>query len=64
MQLDRHWDQNTKVLVQQVQFPMEVVNFLFKLIYHSLRSNTKLTILPTSCITGKLECLCNIFSKR
>ena len=29
--------------------------FLLKLIYPSLRSNTKLTTLPTLCSTGKLD---------
>ena len=26
-QMDRHWDQNTKMLVQLVQFPLEAANF-------------------------------------
>ena len=34
--MDRHWDQNTKV-----QFPLEAINLLLKLIYPSLPSNTK-----------------------
>ena len=51
-QMDRHWD---KVLVQQVQIPLETANILLKLIYPSLRSNTKLTTLLTLCITGKLN---------
>ena len=53
-QLDRHGTENTKVLVWQVQFPLKA-NFLQKLIYSSLQSNTKMTTLTTLCITGKLE---------
>ena len=53
-QMDRHWDENTKVLVQQVQIPLEA-NFLLKLIYPSLRNNTKMTTLPTLCNYGKLD---------
>ena len=37
-----------------VQFPLEA-NFLLTLIYHSLRSNTKMTTLPTLYIAGKLK---------
>ena len=50
--MDRHWDENTKVLVWQVQFPLET-NFLLKLIYPSLRNNTKMTTLPTLYNYGK-----------
>ena len=39
-----------------------VANFLL-LLYPSLRSNTKLTALPTLCIRGKLECVL-IFIKK
>ena len=49
--MDRHWDENTKVLVL-VQIPLEA-KFLLKLIYPSLRSNTKMTTLPTLCNYGK-----------
>ena len=51
-QLDRHGTVNIKVLVQQVQFPLEA-NFLLKLIYPSLWSNTKMTTFPTSRIMRK-----------
>ena len=50
--MDRHWDENTKVLVYQVQIPLET-NVLLKLNYPSLRNNTKMTTLPTLCNYGK-----------
>ena len=56
--MDRNWDENTKVLVQQVQFPLEE-NTLLKLIYPSLRNNTKMTTLPTLCNYGKTR-LCKM----
>ena len=48
--MDRQWDENTKVF--GVQIPLEA-NFLLKLIYPSLRNNTKMTTLPTLCNYGK-----------
>ena len=53
--MDRHWDQNTKVFGEAGSIPTVGKLFLLKLIYPSLQSNTKLTTLPTLCITGKLE---------
>ena len=50
--MDRHWDENTKVAGS---IPTGSKLFLLKLIHPSLQSNTKLTTLPTLCITGKLE---------
>ena len=53
--MDRHWDENTKVLVLVSTGDNKL---LLKLILPSLRSNTKLTTLttlPTLCITGKLD---------
>ena len=52
--MDKHWDQNTKMLVWQVQFPLET-NSLLKLINPSLRSNTELTTLSTLYSMGKLD---------
>ena len=54
--MDRHWDENTKVFVWQVQFPQEA-NFLLKIIYPSLQSNTKMTTLSTLCNYGKTRVL-------
>ena len=53
--MDRHWDQNTKGVGVAGSIPTGGKLFLLKLIYRSLRSNTKLTTLPTLCITGKLD---------
>ena len=46
--MDRHGDENTKVLVQQVQFPLEAI-LLLKLIDPPLRNSKKVTTLPTLC---------------
>ena len=51
-QMDRHWDENTKVLVYLVQIPLEE-NILLKLNYPSLRNNTKMTTLSALCNYGK-----------
>ena len=48
-QMDRHWDQN------KIRFKSHWRQTFFAQIYPSLRSNTKLTTLPTLCITGKLD---------
>ena len=53
--MDRHWDQNTKGVGVAGSNPTGGSKlFSLKLIYPSLRSNTKLTTLPTLCIMGKL----------
>ena len=44
--MDRHWDENTKVLVWQVQFHWSQT-FFAQINLPSLQSKTKLTILPT-----------------
>ena len=51
--MDRHWDQNTKVLGVAGSIPAGGKLFLLNLIYPSLRSNTKLTTLPTFVYYGK-----------
>ena len=51
--MDRPRDENPKVLVQEIQIPLDA-NFLL-LIYLSLQSNIEMTARPALFITGKLD---------
>ena len=51
---ERPLTQNSKVLVWQVLIPLKA-NILLKIIFSLPRNNTKLTTLPTLCITEKLD---------
>ena len=44
--MDRHWDENARVLLKQVQFPLEVANYFAQI---NLPFITKMIILPTLC---------------